>query len=280
MDYQSIYNSLISRAKERELPEDEYTERHHVFPDFFFINRKRKGQAGHLPGDPDAPSNIVHLTPREHLLAHLLLARIHKGTRYEFGCIGSLVLMLNTSSVQKGRAEFSDFIGKGRAYSDIRKKWSEKVSRQFKGTIVAKDALTETIIGHVPLDHPNVVSGKWVHHTKGTKHTKSHCEKISKANSGFGNGRSKGYTDDVILESYLKCYKEVGFLPHNKIWLGWAKKTNNPYLTSFRKWRFDGKGFGGLKERAEQATGKKFKQKMYRSIETKDIYNKAKEQWV
>jgi len=280
MNYQSIYNSLISRARSRTLAEGEYSEKHHVLPDFFFIDRKRKGPKGHLPGDPDAASNVVTLTPREHLLAHLLLARIYRGTKYEYGCIGSLVLMLNTSSVQKGRAEFSNFIGKGRAYANVQEKWSKKVSKQFKGTIVAKEASTGTIIGHVPLDHPYVVSGKWVHHTKGNKLKEAHREKLSKVATGLANANSKGYTDNIILESFIACTEAVGFIPHKCIWHGWAKKTNNPYLTHFRDWRFEGKGYLGLRELAEQATGKKFDPKMYRKKDTKDIYNKAKELWV
>ena len=64
MNYQSVYNSLISKAQAREKPEC-YTEQHHIVPTAL--------------GGLDTCTNLVHLTAREHCLAHLLLAKIHGG---------------------------------------------------------------------------------------------------------------------------------------------------------------------------------------------------------
>lgn len=77
MNYQRIYDQLIERAKNRITQEP--TERHHIVPDCFFIERKRKGTPGWLEGNPDEPSNLVDLTLREHFIAHQLLAKIHGG---------------------------------------------------------------------------------------------------------------------------------------------------------------------------------------------------------
>lgn len=279
MDYQKIYNKLISRCRVRENFE-EYVEKHHVMPDFFFINRKRKGPKGHLPGDPDAASNKVFMTPREHLLAHLLLCKIHRGTRYEYGCLGSLALMLNASEAQIDRSLVQQALGKSRVYAKARKDWSNIVSHQFKNTIVAKDVKTGEMIGHVPCDHPNVISGKWVHHTKGTKLTKSHRDKISIATTGLSNGNSKGYTDNDLLDSYLECAKVVGFLPTNNIWLGWAQSNNQPYLKFFKQFRFNGNGLDGLRKIAEERSNMKFDAKIYTRLDTRELYNNAKEKWV
>lgn len=276
MNYQNIYLNLINKHRENK---SSLGERHHIIPDFFFINRKRKGPKGHLPGDPDALTNIIYLPPREHLFAHLLLCKIHEKTRYEYGCLGSIALMMNVSSQCIERTLIKDSLGKGKIYAKRKKEWNGVVSRQFKGTVVAKDVYTNEMIGHVPLDHPNVISGKWVHHTKGTTISEQHKENISKAQSGLKNGNSQGYTDDDLVTSYLKCAKVVGFLPHNNIWLGWAKKNNEPYLKFFKPFRFNNKGFVGLKEQAEQKSGMKFDQKMYLRPDTKNIYNKAKLQW-
>lgn len=61
MNYKSIYEKLINRAKSRNLTE--YTEKHHIVPSCI--------------GGTDDESNLVKLTPEEHYLAHLLLVKIH-----------------------------------------------------------------------------------------------------------------------------------------------------------------------------------------------------------
>lgn len=61
MDYQKVYEQLVARAKGRIV--DCYTEQHHVMP--------------RCLGGLDDENNIVRLTGREHLLAHLLLVQIY-----------------------------------------------------------------------------------------------------------------------------------------------------------------------------------------------------------
>ena len=83
MDYQKHYNRLIKRAQDRILIERK--EEHHIIPECFFINRKRKGPKGWLEGNPNAKENLVDLTPEEHYTAHQLLAKIypnHSGLQF------------------------------------------------------------------------------------------------------------------------------------------------------------------------------------------------------
>ena len=61
MDYRRIYDDLIRTR--RGLDRDQYTEKHHILP-------KSKGGS-------NGKDNIIRLTPREHLVAHKLLARIY-----------------------------------------------------------------------------------------------------------------------------------------------------------------------------------------------------------
>jgi hypothetical protein len=61
MTYTKIYKRIVDRAKEREL--DVYTEMHHVIP--------------RCMGGTEDPDNIVKLTPEEHYICHLLLAKEH-----------------------------------------------------------------------------------------------------------------------------------------------------------------------------------------------------------
>ena len=64
MNYQSIYNRLIETRKSRILIKDVYYEKHHILPKSM--------------GGENSIDNLVHLTAREHFLAHWLLWRIHK----------------------------------------------------------------------------------------------------------------------------------------------------------------------------------------------------------
>lgn len=64
MNYQRHYGQLIERARARGKLEV-YTERHHVVP--------------RCLGGSDELSNLVHLTPEEHYVAHQLLAKMHPG---------------------------------------------------------------------------------------------------------------------------------------------------------------------------------------------------------
>lgn len=63
--YQLHYNRLIETRRNRILPCDEYREKHHIVPRSL--------------GGNDDPDNLLELTPREHFIAHLLLARIYCG---------------------------------------------------------------------------------------------------------------------------------------------------------------------------------------------------------
>lgn len=62
MDYKSIYDQLIERAKTREELQG-YTERHHIIPISI--------------GGPNESSNIVVLTGREHFIAHWILVKLY-----------------------------------------------------------------------------------------------------------------------------------------------------------------------------------------------------------
>lgn len=66
MDHQKIYDALINKALCREIPEG-YTETHHILPKSLF------------PEYANDPANLVILTAQEHMVAHLLLAKIYGG---------------------------------------------------------------------------------------------------------------------------------------------------------------------------------------------------------
>lgn len=63
--YCTWYETLIEFARKRQRAEGTYYEKHHVVPRSL--------------GGSDRSDNIVHLTPREHFMAHLLLPKMVKG---------------------------------------------------------------------------------------------------------------------------------------------------------------------------------------------------------
>ena len=162
MNYQRIYDNLIERARNR--APDGYTEKHHINPDFLFINRKRKGPKGHLDGDPNAPSNIVRLYPREHFIAHLLLVKIFKGTHYSYPAQSALMFFAKVASSHPRQNNFKIT---SYEYELARKIGLNGISKARKGTMPCVDVETGESVGSHSTTHPNVLSGKWVHHSKG-----------------------------------------------------------------------------------------------------------------
>ena len=74
MNYNRIYNNLISRAQNRPLP-TEYTELHHILPTAM--------------GGTDDQENLVRLTLKEHLIAHLLLTKF--GDRNQWSSVEAIL---------------------------------------------------------------------------------------------------------------------------------------------------------------------------------------------
>ena len=71
--YYAIVNNAIFRGH------IEPNEQHHIIPESFYLTRKRQGSSGWLEGNSNDPSNLVKLTPHEHLVCHLLLPKMTIG---------------------------------------------------------------------------------------------------------------------------------------------------------------------------------------------------------
>ncbi|HHB0793404.1 TPA: NUMOD1 domain-containing DNA-binding protein [Vibrio cholerae] len=167
MNYSKIYESLISRCKNREILLEEYTEKHHIIP--------------RCMGGSDDLDNIVILTAREHFIAHLLLAKIHKG---HFGLTSAMVMMCTDKSGNRLT---------NRLYSLHRKLFSEVNSIFFKEYWKNNP-------------HPKGMLGK--HHTEETKERISDSVKLSATTVKINKFSLEG---DFIekFESLLEAAKSV-----------------------------------------------------------------------
>jgi len=63
MNYHKIYQDLIKKCTDRTLSSDQYFEQHHIIPKCI--------------GGSNDQINLVKMLPEEHLIAHLLLVKIH-----------------------------------------------------------------------------------------------------------------------------------------------------------------------------------------------------------
>ncbi|WBF82906.1 homing endonuclease [Escherichia phage a48] len=128
MNYQKIYNDLISRAQARE-PLSEYKETHHIVPKCM--------------GGSDDKENLVELTGREHFIAHWLLCKIYDtpGLKKAFGlmCLTGKNRSYKISSqlYELGRRRLSEAaIGR-----EVSMETREKISRALKGRKFTKEHL-------------------------------------------------------------------------------------------------------------------------------------------
>ncbi len=217
MDYRKIYHNLISRAQNR--PLSGYLEQHHIVPDFFFINRRRKGKPGWLPGNPDDPSNLVMLTGREHFIAHLLLTRMYPNEYRLFGAVKMMTMQVNEHRsknrmyewVKVQQAIFCSKINSGRRASQ---KTRKKLSDTHKGHEVTPE--TRLKISNSTSGSNNHMFGKT--HSAETKkkisesslgHTKSEetRARMSMARSGIplSEQHRKAISETIKNQPLLEC---------------------------------------------------------------------------
>lgn len=193
MDCRKIYNQIINNARLEQRVKIKgscYYESHHIIPDFMFLNRKRKGPKGHLEGNPTDKLNLVLLTPREHFICHVLLYKIYKGTHYEYS-VGSALGFFFT---KMGHPR-EDWFNSSKKYEGWRLAGLQSISQARRGTMPVKDANTGIIIGSVKTDHPNILSGKWIHTTKGRIVSKQELD--NRDSSGDNNNNFKHITPEI-----------------------------------------------------------------------------------
>lgn len=117
-----------------------------------------------------------------------------------------------------------------------------------------KDASTGEMIGSVSTSHPKVLSGEWVHHSKGNKLSDRTILRLKKSMAGTGNSNSK-YTDEELIESYLECCRYFGQLVSKSLWVLYSERNNNPHLKFIKDFRFNNRGFRGLLEEGQKRLG-------------------------
>jgi hypothetical protein len=241
--YKELYKKIIDQAKAENRMKNQgvYYEQHHIVPDFLFKNRKRTGPKGHLDGNPDSPENLVLLTFSEHLMAHYYLYEIYKETRYEYSAGSALqFFFVKATGNHKRQRNLSEVDEKFlKEMEHLRLIGNESISKARTGKMPVVDVVTRKKVGSVPTDHPKVLSGEWIHHSKGVP------GKSARDMSGSKNTNFKELTQDR-RERMWKCVAiscQDGYLKLNLL-----QDNMKSEFTEFKKisLAWVGKKFGSL----------------------------------
>jgi len=103
MNYSKLYFNIIERAKSREVPA--IFETHHIVPKSL--------------GGSNRKDNLVKLTPREHFVCHLLLAKMYTGKEKQ-KMVYALWAIMNLCNNHQHRKKV-----KGRLYESLRAEFIE-----------------------------------------------------------------------------------------------------------------------------------------------------------
>lgn len=98
--YINIIENAQTRASSRKTANKilGYSEKHHIVPESFYINRKRKGTIGFLEGEPENKENFVYLSAKEHFIVHMLLPKMMTNENLKIKMFYALNLMINTNN--------------------------------------------------------------------------------------------------------------------------------------------------------------------------------------
>jgi len=233
--YKELYKKLIDTARKENRMKNQgtYYEQHHIVPDFLYKNRKRTGPKGHLDGNPNGTENLILLTFSEHLMAHYYLYEIYKGTRYEYSSGSALqFFFVKATGNHKRQINLTEVDEKFlKEMEHLRILGIECISKARTGMMPVVDAITREKQGSVSVNHSKVLSGEWIHHSKGIP-GKSARDMAGSKNTNFKEltqGRRERMwkcVSESCQEGYLKLHllqdnMKKEFMEFKKISLAW-----------------------------------------------------------
>jgi len=210
--YTICYNSIILRAKSRELSSSIYTEKHHIIPKS-------------LKGTND-PANIVILTAKEHFICHLLLTRMVEGKSRRSMWYASYMMC-------KGIQRYKPT---GRVYEILRQNMI-KANKERPGPNLNR-VMPQEQKDKISVKQKNIPKGPMLEETKEKlrqKRSQSTKDKISKSRTGVSNGTRTNETKEKMAQWQKNipkpkiecefCNKEISIMNHAK-WHGDKCKAN------------------------------------------------------
>lgn len=211
------YDNLMRTRQTRDISKFEYLEKHHIVPKAL--------------GGKNDKSNIVYLTPREHLIAHMLLAKIHKNNNKIQLAI--LAMLKKTSKRSKDEKYIELTASKSVEELRINARKALSVSRQGSNNPMFGRKHTEESKKKMSENSPHTNKGKHLSEeqkqhlreifsgknspTYGKHWSKEHNEKISQSRKNRFIGKDnpffgKTHTEEAkrrMSEARLKNVKKV-----------------------------------------------------------------------
>lgn len=245
-------NPTDPRLKEKSL----YVEVHHVIPRSL--------------GGNDKLTNLVEVLPEEHIFLHMLRYRIYRkredmlAIRFMLNGYDNdvrkkhLLSTILTKKIRMGYAwlrSHAQFLRKTEGWQTP--DGAKRISEARKGTMPVREVSTGKILGSFRTDHPKVLSGEWVHHSKGRVQTEKEIEYKRQAYTGQANPNASGLSEEYFIEKSLEIVREIGRIPSWKEMIKIAQQRNFPWILSLRS-RFFGEGVKGYVKEMEKQTGLKY----------------------
>jgi hypothetical protein len=246
-----------------------YTEIHHIIPRSL--------------GGCDDLTNLVELLPEEHIFIHMLRYKIYKKREDALAvrfCLNGLKSYNFLIKTKPSCVELNKKLRMGYAWirshaQTIRQNegWHtpdgiERISKARKGKIVVKDAVTGEFIGMVSNTHPNVLSKKWVHHTKGRVLSEEERKKRKDMGKGQKNNNASGLLDEYFIQKGIELFEEFGVILPWPVVLKISQQRNFKWIKSL-KCRFDNKGLSGYYTIMEEKTNTKYNPYVFSDRQTK-----------
>jgi hypothetical protein len=152
MDYQRIYNNIVSRGKSRVT--EGYTERHHIIP--------------RCMGGTDELNNLVDLTAEEHYVCHQLLVHIYPN---EIGLVRAAMFMTASGAGPKRqgnkmygwlRRRFSEYMSGPNNPSTLNGTWNKGITG-YKNKVNFSDKTIESMSARMKKNNPCAGVKPWNH---------------------------------------------------------------------------------------------------------------------
>lgn len=269
MNYKNIHDNLIKYSRttpprlrlEKRNTKDPRLNHNHIYVEVHHIIPRSLG-------GKDTADNLVTLLPEEHIFIHMLRWKVYKN-RNDVLAVRFCLNGYSSNKTCKSIYNLSKPLRMGYAWlkqqsRDVRSTtgWQtpggrERISKARKGMVVVKDALTGIMVGSVPKTHPKILSGEWVHHSKGRQVSETERLRSKIRSNGLNNPNSCGLPDQYFIDKGVELA-----LQHSRV-LSWSEIADLSEKENFI-WmvacgcRFKRTGKVGFVRAVERATGLKY----------------------